>query len=179
MNRKLSAIIFSFLILFNSSVVIANIHNISDVEIGFSPGHKAIQIILSAIEKSQRSVYVAAYSFTSKPIALALLKAQKRGVNVRLVVDKKSNTGKYTAVTYLVNHFVPVRLNNKYSIMHNKFMIIDNNSVETGSFNYTKNAAYHNAENIIYIKNRVDIASKYLHEFERLWNEGEDAKSKY
>ncbi|MBK4775938.1 endonuclease (plasmid) [Candidatus Pantoea edessiphila] len=179
MNRKLSVVIFSFLLLCFSSISNAVIFKISDVEVGFSPGHSAIQIILNAIEKSRNSISVAAYSFTSKPIALALINAQERGVNVRLVVDKKSNTGKYTAVTYLVNHFVPVRLNNRYTIMHNKFMIIDDKSVETGSFNYTKNATSHNAENVIYIKNRIDVARKYSKEFDRLWDEGKDAKPTY
>ncbi len=55
--------------------------------------------------------------------------------------------------------------------MHNKFMIIDSHSIETGSFNYTKNAASHNAENVIYLRNRPDITKKYTQEFNRLWNE--------
>ncbi|EGY29577.1 hypothetical protein Rin_00004470 [Candidatus Regiella insecticola 5.15] len=57
---------------------------------------------------------------------------------MRVVANKKSNGGKYTAATYLANHRVPVRLNDKYAIMHNKFMVVDSHSVETGSFNYTK-----------------------------------------
>ncbi|PPI88322.1 endonuclease (plasmid) [Candidatus Pantoea edessiphila] len=173
----MKAYIFSFLIIMTSSSS-ANSH-FHDIEIGFSPGHTANKIVLKAIENSKDSIFVAAYSFTSKPIALALLKAHKRGVNVRLVVDKKSNTGRYTAVTYLVNHFIPVRFNDRYAIMHNKFMIIDSNSVETGSFNYTQSAALRNAENIIYIKNRTDIAGKYRKEFHRLWQEGIEAKPKY
>ncbi|MGP1925062.1 MAG: phospholipase D family protein [Arsenophonus sp. NEOnobi-MAG3] len=115
-----------------------------------------------AIEEAKISIDIAAYSFTSKPIALALVDAKQRGVNVSLVADKKSNSGKYTAVTYLGNHRIPVRLNDKYAIMHNKFMIVDGHSIETGSFNYTQSAAFRNAENVIYLRNRPDM-QKNIH----------------
>lgn len=146
------------------------------MEVGFSPGRIAKQIVITAIEEAKTSIDIVGYSFTSKPIALALVNAQERGVNVRVVVDKQSNSGRYTAVTYLVNHRVPVRLNNKYAIMHNKFIIVDSHSIETGSFNYTQSAVYRNAENVIYLRNRPDIAEKYAQEFNRLWNEAVDIK---
>ncbi|MGP1932232.1 MAG: phospholipase D family protein [Arsenophonus sp. ET-YP4-MAG3] len=174
---KIFVIILLFFLIFISLSSYST--NIQDIEIGFSPGRKAKQIILSAIEEAKKSIDIAAYSFTSKPIALALINARNRGVNIRVVADKKSNSKKYTAVTYLSNHHIPVRLNDKYAIMHNKFMIIDNHSVETGSFNYTKNAENRNAENVIYIKNRPDIAEKYTQEFNRLWSETINEKPTY
>ncbi|OZI13740.1 endonuclease [Sodalis-like symbiont of Philaenus spumarius] len=174
---KVTAVILSFFLTFTSPLSAST--SIQDVEVGFSPGRTAKQIILLAIEEAKTSIDIAAYSFTSKPIALALVDAQNRGVNVRVVADRKSNGGKYTAVTYLVNHRVPVRLNDKYAIMHNKFMIVDGRSVETGSFNYTQSAASRNAENVIYLRNRLDIAEKYAREFNRLWSEAEDTKSTY
>ncbi|MCR3755244.1 MAG: Phospholipase D [Candidatus Westeberhardia cardiocondylae] len=145
--------------------------NCNEITIGFSPGNSAKNIILHAIENAKSSIDIAAYSFTSKPITLALINAQNKGIKIRIVADKKSNTNKYTAVTYLVNHKIPVKLNDKYSIMHNKFMIFDNNSVQTGSFNYTQNAISRNAENIIYVKNNIKIAKIYTNEFNRLWKE--------
>ncbi|MGP1952968.1 MAG: phospholipase D family protein [Arsenophonus sp. ET-KM2-MAG3] len=174
---KIIVTIFLFFLIFISLSSYST--NIQDIEIGFSPGKKAKQIILSAIEEAKKSIDIAAYSFTNKSIALALVDARNRGINVRVVADKKSNSKKYTAVTYLANHHISVRLNDKYAIMHNKFMIIDNHSIETGSFNYTKNAEKRNAENVIYIKNRPDIAEKYIREFNRLWSEAIDKKAAY
>lgn len=110
---KITAVIFSFFLTFTSPLSAST--RIQDVEVGFSPGRTAKQIVLTVIEEAQTSIDIAAYSFTSKPIALALVDAQQRGVNVRVVTDKKSNGGKYTAVTYLANHRVPVRLNDKYA----------------------------------------------------------------
>lgn len=150
-----------------------------DIEVGFSPGKMAQWIILKAIQEAKISIDIAAYSFTSLPIALALVDAKARGVNIRMITDKKSKKGKNITVTYLVNHCVPIKLNHKYAIMHNKFMIIDNHAVETGSFNYTKSAACCNAENVLYLRHRPDIADKYTREFNRLWTESKDIQSKH
>ncbi|WGS66220.1 phospholipase D family protein [Enterobacteriaceae bacterium ET-AT1-13] len=146
-------------------------YNLINIEVGFSPGKTAENIILKSINNSKKTIDIAAYSFTNKPIAILLNKAYNRGVKIRVVVDKKSNTGKYTIIKYLRKHNIKVKLNNKYSIMHNKFMIIDNNSVETGSFNYTNNAIYRNAENVILIKNIYNITKIYKNEFNILWKE--------
>ncbi|WP_225639296.1 phospholipase D family nuclease [Candidatus Profftia sp. (ex Adelges kitamiensis)] len=170
MIKLLKLTIAFFLLLITFKIPYA-ITSRQDVEVGFSPGKTAKQIVIMAIEEAKNSIDISAYSFTSKPIALALVDAKERGVNVRVVADKKLNGGKYTAITYLAHHHVPVKLNDKYAIMHNKFIIIDNNSVETGSFNYTQNAVSRNAENVIYLRNRPDIAKKYLQEFNRLWRE--------
>lgn len=137
---------------------------------GFSPGESAQRLILNSIYQSRKTIDIAAYSFTSKPIAIALLEAEKRGVKVRIVADYKANE-KYTAVNFLKNAGVDVRLNSNYEIMHNKFMVIDGVDVQTGSFNYTASAYLRNAENIILIKDNSVLAAAYEKEFQRLFNE--------
>ncbi|MCR3756139.1 MAG: Cardiolipin synthase B [Sodalis sp. Psp] len=169
---KLTPVVFSLFLIFTPPLTAST--SIQGVEVGFSPGRTAKQIVLTAIEEAKRSIDIAAYLFTNKLIALALVDAQQRGVNVRVVADKKSNG--YTALTYLTNQRVPVRLSDKYAIMHNKFVIVDGHSVETGSFNYTKSAVSSNAENVIYLRNRPDIAEKYTQEFNRLWSEAREIK---
>ncbi len=69
---------------------------------------------------------------------------------------------------------IPIRINRKYSIMHNKFLVIDGHTVETGSFNYSANAEKRNAENVIVIRNNANLAKRYLENWQKLWNEGED-----
>lgn len=140
----------------------------------FSASQNALQLVLGTINSARRNIDVAAYGFTSKPVAAALVAAKKRGVAVRVVADEKSNTGKYTAVTFLANPGVPVRLNGRYAIMHNKFMVVDGNTVQTGSFNYTASAVSRNAENILLIKEVPDLVATYQEEFNRLWNESEN-----
>lgn len=143
-----------------------------DIQAGFSPGGSATRLILTAINNASASIDVAAYSFTSKPIALALIDASKRGVTVRVVADEKANS-RYTSITYLANHGIAVRKNGRYAIMHNKFMILDGKSVETGSYNYTSSAEKRNAENAVLITGVPNLAANYTGEFNRLWGESE------
>jgi phosphatidylserine/phosphatidylglycerophosphate/cardiolipin synthase-like enzyme len=77
-------------------------------------------------------------------------------------------------VTFLANQGIPVRLNSHYAIMHNKYMVIDGQSVQTGSFNYTAGANKRNAENVILLKDVPDMANKYLTDFEKLYSEGKE-----
>lgn len=58
--------------------------------------------------------------------------------------------------------------------MHNKYLIVDDKTVETGSFNYTANAEKHNAENVIVIKNNKKLAKEFIDNWQKLWDEGED-----
>lgn len=55
--------------------------------------------------------------------------------------------------------------------MHNKFMIIDNHIVQTGSFNYTQSADLRNAENSLIVFGNKSLVNKYTQEWNRLWNE--------
>ncbi|HDR9474408.1 phospholipase D family nuclease [Burkholderia multivorans] len=148
-------------------------------EVGFSPAGTALPLIVRGIERARTSIHVAAYSFTSKPIAAALVAAQRRGVRVAVVADKAQNSRGYSAVWFLANQGVPVRLNDRYQDQHNKFMVIDGSDVETGSFNFSSSASYKNAENVLLLKNVPRIAAQYEAEWDRLWQEGTDMERRY
>ena len=117
---------------------------------------------------------MAAYSFTSKPIAAALVAASKRGVQVRAVLDKSNDTARYSAATFLSRAGIPTRINSRYAIFHHKFLIVDGETVETGSFNFTRAAAERNAENIVVLREHPDVARRFEQEFDRLWDESRD-----
>ncbi|MCX7173793.1 MAG: phospholipase D-like domain-containing protein [Proteobacteria bacterium] len=75
-------------------------------DVGFSPGNGALNVVLRVIGSAKREIPVATYSFTSKEIAQALVEAAKRGVDVRVVVDKSQLGERYTAATFLANQGV-------------------------------------------------------------------------
>nr|WP_234472883.1 phospholipase D family protein [Pantoea sp. S61] len=143
----------------------------ASVTAGFSPGGTALDLILQFTGSARQSADVAAYDFTSRPVAQALSDAVARGVKVRLVADEKKSRDRWSLVGQLACAGVDVRLNGMYSIMHNKFMITDGSAVETGSFNYTFSAEKRNAENALVIQDEPGIAREYQEEFNRLWNE--------
>ena len=55
--------------------------------------------------------------------------------------------------------------------MHDKFAVIDNETVMTGSFNWTRTASERNYENIVMIKS-AKIADKYIRAWEKINNGG-------
>lgn len=147
--------------------------------VGFSPNGGALGLVLRAIAQAETSIQVAAYSFTSQPVAVALLDAHKQGVTVRVIADEASGKGKYSAVTFLANQGVPVRVNGRYSICHRKFLIVDGRHIQTGSFNYSKAAADKNAENALMLWNVSGLAREYDREWSRLWVESEAISRRY
>jgi phosphatidylserine/phosphatidylglycerophosphate/cardiolipin synthase-like enzyme len=138
-------------------------------EDAFSPHQGATALIVSALEEADRTVYVAAYSFTSKRIAAALMKAHDRGVDVEIVIDASERDGKQARL--MSEYGIPLRLNDRYNIMHDKFMVIDGHTLELGSFNYTLAAESQNAENVLVIRNCPDIARDYAQQWRKLWDE--------
>jgi phosphatidylserine/phosphatidylglycerophosphate/cardiolipin synthase-like enzyme len=149
------------------------------IEVAFSPDMGATDLVVKAIAEAHQSIRVAAYSFTSKPIAQALLAAHKRGVDVKVVVDKSQAKAKYTSATFLANVGIPTRIDYRYAIMHSKFIVIDGVNVETGSFNFTSAAEHRNAENVLVLRNDAAVAKKYAGEWARLWDESETLRPNY
>jgi phosphatidylserine/phosphatidylglycerophosphate/cardiolipin synthase-like enzyme len=144
----------------------------SDTQVAFSPNGGATELVVTTIRSAHATIRMAAYSFTSEPIAVALVEAKERGVDVRLVIDRKENIRGYTAATFVSNHGIAVRAETHYAIMHDKFIVVDNKAVEEGSFNYTSAAEHRNAENVLVLHDRR-VAERYASEWQKLWDESQ------
>jgi phosphatidylserine/phosphatidylglycerophosphate/cardiolipin synthase-like enzyme len=138
------------------------------IQVYFSPYGGCTEAIVKALNKAKQTVLVQAYSFTSAPIAAALRDAHRRGVKVQVVLDKSQKTDKYSSATFLKNVGIPVWIDSKHAIAHNKIIIIDAVIVITGSFNFSKAAEERNAENLLIINNK-QIADKYTANWETHW----------
>jgi phosphatidylserine/phosphatidylglycerophosphate/cardiolipin synthase-like enzyme len=126
----------------------------------FTPGGNCTDLMVSAIAGAKTSILVHAYSFTSAPIAKALLEAHKRGIQVQVILDKSQRTEKYSSADFLANQGVPAMIDANHAISHNKVMVIDGETVITGSFNFTKAAQEKNAENVLIIRDQA-LAAQY------------------
>jgi phosphatidylserine/phosphatidylglycerophosphate/cardiolipin synthase-like enzyme len=151
----------------------------ADITVGFSPDGGAEALIIGVIGSAKKQILVAAYSFTNKPIARALVDAKNRGVDVKAVLDKSQESEKYTAATFLANEGVPVRIDSRHAIMHNKYLVIDGKTIETGSFNYTSNATKHNAENAIVIRDEPALAMRYTQDWQTHWDHAQPYRARY
>ncbi len=130
-------------------------------EVYFSPRGECTSAIIKELSKANNSIFVQAYSFTSAPIAGALVDAFKRGVKVEVILDKRQKTQKDSKATFLIDKGIPVMIDDKHGKAHNKVMVIDSEIVITGSFNLTEAAEKKNAENLLIIHDRK-LAEKYL-----------------
>jgi phosphatidylserine/phosphatidylglycerophosphate/cardiolipin synthase-like enzyme len=155
------------------------------IEVGFSPEGSAEQLVEKAIASAHHSIRLAAYSFTSPAVVRGLVAAKHRGVDVAVVVDEKNNlredrSGKgRAALNLLVNAGIPTRTISVYPIHHDKLILVDGETVETGSFNFSEAAARRNSENAIVIWNNPALAKAYLDHWQSRWAQGVDYRSTY
>lgn len=131
------------------------------VQACFTPGRSCTPLIVNGINQAQKRIYVQAYSFTSAPIAQALKQAHLRGLDVQVIVDKSQLKQKHSQVKFLAESQVPLYVDHKVAIAHNKVILIDETTVITGSFNFTNAAEMRNAENFVMIENQ-DLNHQYL-----------------
>jgi phosphatidylserine/phosphatidylglycerophosphate/cardiolipin synthase-like enzyme len=136
------------------------------------------QAIVREIDDATLEILVQAYSFTSAPIAKALVNAHKRRVSVEVILDKSQRTEQYTSATFLANSGIPTFIDDKHAIAHNRIIIIDGETVISGSFNFTRAAEEKNAENLLIIKSK-ELASYYLDNWQKHRQHPEVYRGKY
>ncbi len=143
-------------------------------EIGFSPGapgSRAIDKVEALIDHARSQVLVAAYEVTSKRIARALVRAERRSAHVFVIADRDESRQPYSLVQYLADSGITVRLDGSYKDMHSKFTAVDGAALGTGSFNYSERATYSNEENVIIFYDAPPIVQPYEREWKRMWDE--------
>lgn len=144
------------------------VQNAGKTEFAFSPGKESTKLVSNVIRSATKTIRVSAYSFTSKPLADDLVAAHRKGVDVKVVLDKSNVTSMYSVVTVLTAAGIPTRIDSKHPIAHSKYMVVDERTVETGSFNYTK-SAIRNSENVVVFWNSPEIAKTYSGNWELHW----------
>jgi len=148
--------------------------NNTPAQVYFSPKGGCTEAIINELGKAKTEILVQAYTLTSAPIVKALLNAHKKKIKVEVILDKSQRSEKYTSATFFANSGISTFIDDKHAIAHNKIMIIDRETMITGSFNFTKNADERNAENLLIIRNK-DLAKAYLEN----WNKHREHSEAY
>jgi len=136
------------------------------VQIFFSPRGGCTEAVVNAITQAKTEILVQAYSFTSAPIAKALVEAHKRRVRVQIILDRSQRKERYSSADFTAHAGIPTFIDAAHAIAHNKVMIIDKALLITGSFNFTKAAEEKNAENLLVIRSK-ELASTYIENWQR------------
>jgi phosphatidylserine/phosphatidylglycerophosphate/cardiolipin synthase-like enzyme len=144
----------------------------------FSPKGGCTDAVLAELKGARREILVLAYSFTSKPIAQALVEAKLRGVHVEILLDKSNEKEAYTDLQFFLEQGLVPLIDPDHAIAHNKVMLIDSTTLITGSFNFTHQAEAENAENLLVIKGHSDLISVYRKDFQTHKSHARTAESK-
>ena len=139
----------------------------TEVATYFSPGSDTISPLLREIKSAEKSIHFMAFSFTHDRLGNAMRDRFKSGVDVRGVFEARQ-VDQYSEYEKLEAAGLPVIKDRNSGAMHHKVIVVDEETVITGSYNFSKNAEERNNENLLIIKGNREIAAAYLAEFEKI-----------
>ncbi len=122
--------------------------------------------LVKAFHNAGQCIYGAFYEITSEPVIRELIRAKRRGVDIKLVLEK-DNIGK-PETQVLVRSGIDIITDDKRSLMHHKFAVIDERILWTGSYNLTYNGAYKNNNNAVMVYSK-DLSDIYIDEFNEMF----------
>ncbi len=143
------------------------------IETYFAPDDAPAFSLLPLLQNAQQSIYFLAYSFTSDPLGEAIRSRAAEGVAVAGVMDAEqiqSNIG--TEYDLFKQAGLDVRPDGNAGLMHHKVIIIDEEIVITGSYNFTNSAETRNDENLVILYNQ-QVAEYFLQEFQRVFGQAQ------
>ena len=169
----LSILVFSASAVADAPAAGARFAATGSIEAAFTPGDRIDNLIIAAITSAKHEVLVNAYSFTQRRIAVALVAARRRGVSVQVIADsQQAATLPQNVLAELAKGGVGVWLDSNYQAAHNKVVIVDADTASattiTGSYNFTVAAQWHNAENVLILRDNRDVARAYRDNWLRL-----------
>ena len=124
------------------------------------------ELIAADIRQATQQVDMAAFDLDSVPLIDALIDARQRGLAVRVVVDDEHNPASTT--NRLRRNGMSVVEDQRSALQHNKFIVLDGQTVWTGSTNFTTNGVYCNNNNLVRI-NAPELAANYTIEMEEMF----------
>jgi len=122
----------------------------------------------ASIGVAKQSIDVALNSLSIDNITKALIRAHNRGIQVRVVME--SDYLENSDPVMLSEAGIPIVGDQRDGLMHNEFIIIDNNRVWTGSTNFTDTEVYKNYNSLVNIYSE-EIAQSYTTEFEEMFQD--------
>jgi phosphatidylserine/phosphatidylglycerophosphate/cardiolipin synthase-like enzyme len=142
------------------------------MEIKFARSESVADVIMQKLHEASSSIDGALYRFNHPGLAQAMEEVAERGVRVRLLVDGNKYKESRTTQQLLSGAIIPFRLafgrQGRGSKMHHKFVILDRQTVLTGSYNWTHESEDENQENLLILRDKYSVEA-YTEEFEALW----------
>lgn len=139
------------------------------VQVFFSPSSKIETELVNFIRSAQESIELCVFELNLQSVVDALVEKHKAGVEVRVIIDADYQGEHELAALH--KNGVAVKVDPRSAFMHNKFVVVDEKKIWTGSYNFTKNGTYKNDNNALSIESKL-LAENYLAEFDEMWDHG-------
>ena len=128
------------------------------------------QHFIDLIDSAKKTIDGAFFELRIDNITDAFLRAQERGVKIRLVTDTDYFENQW--MKKVCDAGIDVRPDKRSALMHNKFAIVDGTLVWTGSFNLTDSCSWKNNNNAMCLRS-PELAKIYQREFDEMFEEGQ------
>ncbi len=132
----------------------------------FSPKGGGTEAILDVVNRAKKDISFMTFSFTDKNIAGAMIAKKQAGLRVEGVYDQCLGYGKYSTYHMMRQNKVYTRMDGNEALLHHKVILVDD-TVITGSFNFSASADKSNNENMLIIEDR-NVANAYKQEYSRV-----------
>lgn len=139
-----------------------------DIEIYFCPTDNCIKEVQEELDLATESIECMMYSFTLTEFADSIIQSKEKGIETKIILENQQIT-QYSEYQRLKNEGVDVILDNQKELMHNKYCVIDEHTVLTGSMNFSFNGTNNNDE-IVVIIHSSEVARNYKENFYSYWN---------
>lgn len=126
------------------------------------------KILGDYLYSAKQSLDVCVYTISSSVLCNIILDVHETGVLVRIIVDDESDNFTGSMIQKLRENGIQLRTDKSSFLMHHKFVIIDQEVLINGSFNWTRSAITANNENVL-ITNQPNLVKPYKGEFDKLW----------
>ena len=136
----------------------------------FSPGDACRNTIIQRIDGANKQLQICVFTISDDSITKSLLAAHRRKVQIKVITDNDKSLDQGSDIDQLARAGIAVKMDITSNHMHHKFMIADQHTLITGSYNWTLSAARYNHENIL-LTREVNVIKSFASEFEKLWNE--------
>jgi phosphatidylserine/phosphatidylglycerophosphate/cardiolipin synthase-like enzyme len=152
----------------SSTLPVTSLATAAAVAVCFSPEEDCTAFAIDAIDRAETQILVNAYGLTTNSKAVeSLIRARRRGVDVRVIADRTTPCERNSGIGPLAEAGVPIWIDNTVRIAHSKSMVIDSQVTLTGSMNWTGGAAQ-NSENLNLVASKTIAAAYAGHWHQRL-----------
>ena len=137
-------------------------------EVYFSPGDDCLNAINQALQRARKSIKICVFTISDDRITNNIIACHQTGIDVRIITDDDKTQDKGSDIYQMSQAGIPIRTDETPNHMHHKYALIDDSTLITGSYNWTRSAAKYNHENILITYDHRS-AKAYDEEFEKLW----------